>query len=582
MNRRRLVHIQIALLAVLVLLVFAQAFGPAGGPDGDIVFDDIDAHELRRQAFELDAPAELHVRAAGSLGTANDTLLAAHAWILDASTLRPAWRLHPQTRARSGRIVRADTTIRLSGGKYIAYYASLGPSLTERQSRSFLDRLFGKSESWTSDASEWELVIQHPENTGFRTLDQDEVRDDEHVLWTTGKAGNNESMKEWLLVSDSIRAHLYAIGEIGDRVYDYGWIRPAEDSVDLWIFSEEVTSWAGGAPANRFFEGGIELAPGIYEVGYLSDGGHAYSSWRANPPFDPSGWGMTLRAADGFKPGSVRTFDPWTQAWSVIEMIGIGSDEERSVSLQVEAEVDVVIHALGEIGRTRYDYGTLLDLDRYQTVWEMTDERAVAAGGHRNNRREIALRTLQPGHYRLEYRTDGSHAYGDWRHSKPDHPERWGVSVFTLDSTAAARISTLDSTASIDPPAPPQTPARGNVLLDATELSNDQRIRREFRLREEASLQITALGEITLVNRFDYGWIERADDGATVWEMTYDNTIHAGGDSRNRMFRGVVTLPAGDYVAHFVTDHSYAYGDFRSEDEQPGDPSAWGITIQRQ
>lgn len=291
---------------------------------------------------------------------------------------------------------------------------------------------------------------------------------------------------------------------------------------------------------------------------------------------------MTLRAADGFKPGSVRTFDPWTQAWSVIEMIGIGSDEERSVSLQVEAEVDVVIHALGEIGRTRYDYGTLLDLDRYQTVWEMTDERAVAAGGHRNNRREIALRTLQPGHYRLEYRTDGSHAYGDWRHSKPDHPERWGVSVFTLDSTSAARISALDSTASIDPPAPPQTPARGNVLLDATELSNDQRIRREFRLREEASLQITALGEITLVNRFDYGWIERADDGATVWEMTYDNTIHAGGDSRNRMFRGVVTLPAGDYVAHFVTDHSYAYGDFRSEDEQPGDPSAWGITIQRQ
>src|SRR5690625_1214408 len=110
MNRRRLVHIQIALLAVLVLLVFAQAFGPAGGPDGDIVFEDIDAHELRRQAFELDAPAELHVRAAGSLGTANDTLLAAHAWILDASTLRPAWRLHPQTRARSGRIVRADTT----------------------------------------------------------------------------------------------------------------------------------------------------------------------------------------------------------------------------------------------------------------------------------------------------------------------------------------------------------------------------------------------------------------------------------------------------------------------------------------
>src|SRR5690625_3563226 len=152
------------------------------------------------------------------------------------------------------------------------------------------------------------------------------------------------------------------------------------------MFSVVVKSWAGGAPAKSFFEGEIEFAAGIYEVGYLADGGHEYSSGRANPPFVPSGWGTTLRADDGFKPGSVRTFDPWTQAWSVIEMIGIGSDEERSVSLQVEAEGDVVIHALGEIGRTRYDSGTLLDLERYQTVWGMTAERRVAAGGHRNNR----------------------------------------------------------------------------------------------------------------------------------------------------------------------------------------------------
>ena len=594
MNRRRIVHIQIVLLAVLALLVFLQAFGPGVRTSGDVVFEGIDPHELRRQAFVLEAPAELHIRATGSLGSADDTLFAAHAWILDASSRRPAWRMRPEARRSGERIVRFDTTLTLAGGTYIAHYASHGPSLTQRRSRSFLDRIFRSDDDWTADASEWEFVIEGGSEGGIegsgdadiRTVSLDDARDDEHVIWTTGAVGNRASVRAWLLVDDTVRTHVYTVGEIADEVSDFGWIRQANDSIQTWTFTDGESIWAGGAPSNRLFEGWMDLVPGIYEVGYQSDARHAYDAWRANPPFDPDGWGMALSANDPQVRDAVRMFDPWEHARSVVELTAVGNDEERSATLRVEEDVEVVIYTLGEIGRTRYDYGSLVDVDRYQTTWEMTDERSTEAGGHRNNRREIALRTLQPGSYRLEYRTDGSHAYGDWRNGRPDNPERWGVSLFTLDSTAAARVTVLDTVAtgtppgSPPPPSPP-APADGNVLLEATSMGSDQRIRREFRLDEETSLQIRALGEITLVNRFDYGWIERADNGAIAWEMTYGNTVHAGGDSRNRMFNGAVTLPSGDYVAHYVTDFSHAYGDFRSEEVQPTDPSAWGIIIQR-
>src|SRR5690606_22743832 len=37
-----------------------------------------------------------------------------------------------------------------------------------------------------------------------------------------------------------------------------------------------------------------------------------------------------------------------------------------------------------------------------------------------------------PGRYTLGYQTDESHAYGHWLHGEPDHPERWGVTLFPL------------------------------------------------------------------------------------------------------------------------------------------------------
>ena len=77
---------------------------------------------------------------------------------------------------------------------------------------------------------------------------------------------------------------------------------------------------------------------------------------------------------------------------------------------------------------------------------------------------------------------------------------------------------------------------------------------------------------------FDYGWIEDGG-GRRVWEMKYDETDPAGGADKNRIFDGVITLPAGAYVLRYRSDGSHSYNDWN--DDPPDDPESWGIAVFR-
>ena len=98
-----------------------------------------------------------------------------------------------------------------------------------------------------------------------------------------------------------------------------------------------------------------------------------------------------------------------------------------------------------------------------------------------------------------------------------------------------------------------------------------------FELTETTTLRVYAQGEIIRESRYDYGWITNAATGQVVWDMTDENTTGAGGASKNKMFYNTITLPAGEYIAHYKTDGSHAYGDFN--EDPPNSPTGWGITI---
>ena len=110
-----------------------------------------------------------------------------------------------------------------------------------------------------------------------------------------------------------------------------------------------------------------------------------------------------------------------------------------------------------------------------------------------------------------------------------------------------------------------------------TGLGDDADVSKTFTLSQSTPIKITALGEGRSGEMFDYGWIEDAKTGETVWEMTYRKTRDAGGADKNRLAVANITLEKGTYEVFFVTDDSHSFEDFNAS--PPDDPERWGILI---
>jgi len=76
---------------------------------------------------------------------------------------------------------------------------------------------------------------------------------------------------------------------------------------------------------------------------------------------------------------------------------------------------------------------------------------------------------------------------------------------------------------------------------------------------------------------YDYAWIENANTGKVIWEMTYRKTSRAGGAQKNRIFNDQILLPKGEYYVIYETDDSHSFDDWNAS--PPEDPGNWGITI---
>ncbi len=105
----------------------------------------------------------------------------------------------------------------------------------------------------------------------------------------------------------------------------------------------------------------------------------------------------------------------------------------------------------------------------------------------------------------------------------------------------------------------------------------EQRKAKSFRLQKPTDLKISAAGEARQDGNFDYGVIINTNTLERVWELTYDNTEHAGGARKNRRSNKTIHLPAGDYAAIFTSDDSHSPSEWNAA--PPYDPAFWGMTI---
>lgn len=600
MKRKKVVRAELFLLAVVTLLLVFRALQGPPEPEGVVVLSDIDAERLLRQAFEIDRPTRVTIEAVGSFESSDEGEhnLAAYGWILDRAERSIAWRMDPEHVLRErGSIASIQDTVLLEAGTYDAFFTSYGNQTGSRFGISFLDRLLGNESAWRGDDDRWQMVVRiAPGEVGEinRLDDEDDsaaAPKPSNLVWTTAPMQGGREAEYVFQVSDSAELSIYAIGELGSRPMDYGWIENVTSEERIWEMTLENTEHAGGWDVNRVFRDSMAVESGIYRATYRTDPRQSWNDWVGNPPFDPAAWGLTIAATPL---DAVAPFDPLVSREPLIELTMVRDSERRQAQFRVNAPTRFAAYAVGELSQSnRYDWGWLRNNDSQELVWEMLYPRTQQSGDDDSNRSELAFFRLEPGTYTLGYESDDSHSYDSWLHGRPEHPARWGVTLFPvaeqLDSTVVEilDVETTDLARERGHPEPPASPEHpeivapmpGNEIASHSGIGNEAQVSSTFSLEQESTLHIRAMGEITISGRYDYGWIEDAETGEIVWEMTVQNTHPAGGADRNRRFDGTLTLEPGEYVVHYRTDFSHAFGDFG--DEAPADPHGWGVRISR-
>jgi len=149
----------------------------------------------------------------------------------------------------------------------------------------------------------------------------------------------------------------------------------------------------------------------------------------------------------------------------------VGNNTYSIVEFTLQQDTDVDIFAVGGywLGQM-WDYGGIEDVSSGKLIWMMTPDRVSPAGGVGNNRQVNELITLPAGTYRLHFRTDEAHSFGNWLDLPPD-TLFWGIALFAGGENAG--ITTRNITPSIQekllpsqvpPTAPPISKLEYDIL----------------------------------------------------------------------------------------------------------------------
>lgn len=363
-----------------------------------------------------------------------------------------------------------------------------------------------------------------------------------------------------------------------NRLTCYAWLLDATTREPVWVMDARETD-RGDRNDMRIERVDLDLEAGRYEL-YLYSGQFALErgdgdwSWRSKrrvrDEISEDLQDCYVRVTSSDLAGA-RTYEPdGTFANALVAFTGVGDSELRRQGFQLDREMELRLYGLMEYGRNSdepADFGWILDLDSGERVWDMSDRRGRRAGGGSKNRildREVEL---PAGRYMLIYGTDDSHSAEEFNVDPPFDPLAWGIQLLPGENFDRGAFRTFDA------------PERATPLIDFSRTRDDDFHEQAFRLSRDTALHVYAIGEgvddgWTWV---DYGWIIDATTRETVWEMGDRNTFPAGGAEKNRMFDGIVNLPAGDYVAFYVSDDSHSWEEFNAA--APFDPQAWGMQI---
>ena len=114
----------------------------------------------------------------------------------------------------------------------------------------------------------------------------------------------------------------------------------------------------------------------------------------------------------------------------VAQIIRVRDNANQSETFKLTEPNRIRIYAIGEGQRDdMVDYGWIENTSG-KVIWEMTYSMTFHAGGARKNRIVNTTILLDTGEYRLRFKSDDSHSYGDWNDVAPEDPQYWGITLY--------------------------------------------------------------------------------------------------------------------------------------------------------
>jgi hypothetical protein len=546
--------------------------------------DDLRVNEMRIRGFVLDREATVTIDAVAYRGSGVwEDFSLNNAWILSSDTRKPVWTLDDaDSEKRSKRLREYTDEITLPKGRYEVYFSTYWPSKTwgpdvdiegvgeaiSEIVRGVFDKTFDEDD-YRKAAREFEITVKG-DGTPLGEKDILEYHDllKKSAVIAFTALGDDRYETLGFSLDKPMDLQIYAVGELSKGgSYDYCWIIDTSTYKKVWELDYRTAVGAGGAKKNRVFKGVVPFQPGKYALFCVTDDSHAFGDWNSPPPHDPYFWGVTIQTADAAMAKGVKTYayEPFSQKDVVLALTRLRDGETRSEGFALKSPSRLRVYALGEGSDDEmYDYSWMVDARTRKVVWEMSAANAEHAGGGNKNRQIDEVIELDGGEYIVYAVTDGSHSYEDWNASPPHNKDMWGVTLL-LAGGKREDVSAY------------REDADAAILARIAMVGDSERKSAPFRMESEGAVRVYALGEGNDSDMDDYAWIEEAESGRVVWEMTYRMTKHAGGAKKNRVFDDTIRLGRGEYVVYYESDGSHSYEDWNAS--PPTDPAAWGVTI---
>lgn len=402
-----------------------------------------------------------------------------------------------------------------------------------------------------------------------------------------------ELRTEGFVLTSAQEVEIHAVGSEARLMDRLGWHRETEAELskivwsgNAWLLDVRTRQvvWELRKAATtrddkglRRYSGSVRLNPGLYEAHYASfTGGLITAIKESRRPRRPT---RVEEIADAFQltvqgVGRAAGMSELSngrlefEKHAVVVLTGLGRQASKQRGFMLVKPVEIEIYCVGEAREDgSFDYGTIVNADTREKVWQLTYANSEPAGGEAKNRLVRKTLALPAGKYVASYSTDDTHDQRGWNGAPPLDPEYWGLTLRVTDPARRLAVKTFEF----------EVLPKRDALVWLTGVRDKESRSVGFSLTRPVELRIFALGEGTGDDMVDYGWITNADTRRKVWRMEYDKTAHAGGDKKNRLIDQVITLEKGNYLLYYVTDDSHAHNAWNAP--QPSYPDLWGISL---